>query len=260
MKAEHTKEAVQLLAGAWQIGILLPGLPDHCRPRTAAEAYRIQDKLAEELDFPVGGWKVGATGAAARKVLKTRVPFAGRVFATRMFENGTTLPATAYPMRGLEAEFAFRLKTALRPRKRAYSLAEVTAAIGGVHLAIEIVDTRFENGLQAGVHSLTADQGANGALILGPAVPRWRQLKLDQAAAKMVVNGKVVGQGTGADCLGHPLKSVAWLANFLRRRGGLAAGMIVSAGTCTGLYRAAPGDRARADFGRLGTVDVAFAA
>ena len=90
-------------------------------------------------------------------------------------------------------------------------------------------------------------------------MPRWRQLKLDQVAAKLVVNGKVVGEGTSADCLGHPLKSVTWLANLLRKRGGLAAGMIVSSGTCTGLYRAAPGDRARADFGRLGAVDVAFA-
>src|SRR6476619_680353 len=102
MKAEHTNEAVQLLAGAWQIGILLTGLPDHCQPRNAAEAYRIQDLLTEELDFPVGGWKVGATSAAVRKVLKTRVPFAGRIFATRVFDSGTTLPANAYPMRGLE--------------------------------------------------------------------------------------------------------------------------------------------------------------
>jgi 2-keto-4-pentenoate hydratase len=259
MKAEHTKEAVRLLTGAWQVGLLLPELPAHCRPRSAAEAYRIQDLLAEELDFPVGGWKIGCTSAAARKILKSRGPFAGRVFTTRMFESGVSLPDTAYPMRGLEGEFAFRMKKALPPRKRAYSLAEVTAAVGSLHLAIEIVDSRYSDWLKVGVMSVIADQGSNGALILGPAVPRWRQLKLEQVAVKMVVNGKVVGQGTGADCLGHPLKALTWLANLLRQRGGLAAGAVVSTGTCCGFHRAAPGDSARAEFGRLGSVVVGFA-
>jgi 2-keto-4-pentenoate hydratase len=253
------KEAVRLLAGAWQIGLLLPELPAHCRPRNAAEAYRIQDLLAEELDFPVGGWKIGCTSAAARKILKSRGPFAGRIFTTRMFESGVSLPDSAYPMRGLEGEFAFRMKTALPPRKRAYSLAEVTAAVGSLHPAIEIVDSRFSDWLKAGVQSVIADQGSNGALILGPAVPRWRQLKLDQMPVKMLVNGKVVGQGAGADCLGHPLKALTWLANLLRKRGGLASGAIVSTGTCCGFHRAAPGDSARAEFGRIGTVEVTFA-
>jgi 2-keto-4-pentenoate hydratase len=180
------KEAVRLLAGAWQIGLLLPELPAHCRPRNAAEAYRIQDLLAEELDFPVGGWKIGCTSA-------------------------------------------------------------------------EIVDSRFSDWLKAGVQSVIADQGSNGALILGPAVPRWRQLKLDQMPVKMLVNGKIVGQGAGADCLGHPLKALTWLANLLRKRGGLASGAIVSTGTCCGFHRAAPGDSARAEFGRIGGVEVTFA-
>jgi 2-keto-4-pentenoate hydratase len=253
------KEAVRLLAGAWQIGLLLPELPAHCRPRNAAEAYRIQDLLAEELDFPVGGWKIGCTSAAARKILKSRGPFAGRIFTTRMFESGVSLPDSAYPMRGLEGEFAFRMKTALPPRKRAYSLAEVTAAVGSLHPAIEIVDSRFSDWLKAGVQSVIADQGSNGALILGPAVPRWRQLKLDQMPVKMLVNGKVVGQGAGADCLGHPLKALTWLANLLRKRGGLASGAIVSTGTCCGFHRVAPGDSARAEFGRIGGVEVTFA-
>src|SRR3712207_2806612 len=121
MKREHLNEAVMCPADAWQIGNLLPELPAYCRPRNAVEAYRIQDLLAEELGVPVGGWKIGCTGAVARKILKSRGPFAGRIFAPRIFESGVTLPGSAYPMRGLEGEFAFRLKKALPPRKRAYT-------------------------------------------------------------------------------------------------------------------------------------------
>jgi 2-keto-4-pentenoate hydratase len=258
MKSEHTADAVQLLAEAWQVGSPLAGLPERCRPRNAAEAYRIQDLLAEELGIPVGGWKIGCTSAAARKILKSRGPFAGRIFAPRIFESGVGLPGSAYPMRGLEGEFAFRLKKALPPRKRAYTQAEVTDAVGSLHPAIEIVHSRFTDWLKVGVPSLIADQGCNGALILGPAVPRWRQIKLEKAAVTMAVNGKTVGQGVGADCLGHPLKALTWLANLLRLRGGLAAGMVVSTGTCSGFHRAAEEDSVRADFGRLGAVDLRF--
>lgn len=258
MKRDAAAAAAERLADAWQIGTLLPELPEHCRPRSAADGYRIQDLLAERLDFPVGGWKIGCTSAAARRILKSRGPFAGRVFASRMFDSGAVIPSTAYPLRGLEGEFAFRLRKALPPRKRAYTLAEVSDAVGSMHLAIEIVDSRFTDWLKVGVHSLIADQGSNGALILGPAVPRWRQLKLDRVAVQMTVNDEIVGQGTGADCMGHPLKALTWLANFLRRRGGLAAGAVVSTGTCCGFHRAPPGAAARAEFGRLGAIEARF--
>lgn len=258
MKHDRGLRAVLLLADAWQVGVKLPPLPDECRPRNAREAYRIQDKLAAELDFPVGGWKIGCTSTAARRVLKSRGPFAGRVFATRIFDSGVTLPATAYPMRGLEGEFAFRLKKDLPPRKRAYGVAEVTDAVGSLHPAIEIVDSRFADWLGAGVNSIIADQGANGALVLGAAVPRWRTRKLEALPVRMLVNGRSVGEGSGQDCLGHPLKSLTWLANLLRARGGLKAGQVISTGTCTGFHRAEPGDRVAADFGRLGQVHLAF--
>jgi 2-keto-4-pentenoate hydratase len=258
MNREHAQAAANLLAESWRVGSLLPELPEEWRPRTAADGYRIQDLLAEELGFPVGGWKIGCTSAVARKILKARGPFAGRIFATRIFASGTTLPATAYPMRGLEGEFAFRLHKPLPTRKRAYRLAEVTEAIGNLHLAIEIVDSRYVDWLKVGTPSLIADQGSNGALVLGPAVPRWRTRKLDSQPVRMEVNGKAVGAGSGVDCLGHPLQALLWLANLMRRRGGLPAGAVISTGTCSGFHRAVPGDRARADFGKLGAVEVAF--
>lgn len=258
MNRDQAKAAADLLAVVWEGGAPLPELPEHCRPRGAADGYRIQDLLTERLGFAVGGWKIGCTSAAARKILKARGPFAGRIFAGRIFDSGTTVPAAAYPMRGLEGEFAFRLGKPLPRRKRAYSLAEVTGAVGSLHLAIEIVDSRYADWLKVGTPSLIADQGSNGALVLGPPVPRWRRLRLDTQPARMLVNGRTVGEGSGADCLGHPLKALTWLANLLRMRGGLAAGEIVSTGTCTGFHRAAPGDRVRAEFGRLGAVDVGF--
>ena len=252
-------EAVGWLAEAWRTGLRLAELPESCRPRTPADGYRVQDALTAELGIPVGGWKVGATGAAARKLLGARGPFAGRVFAPRIFASGITLPAGMYQTRGLEAEIAFKLGADLAPRKRPYTAKDVGEAVAQAHLAIEIVDLRFAKTASAvGIANLIADQGANGALILGPAIKRWRSVDLAKATATMRVNDQAVGEGTGAGVLGNPLNALAWLANHRRSRGGLAKGQVVTTGTLTGIYRAAPGDRAVADFAKLGAVAVSF--
>ncbi|MBL8836961.1 MAG: fumarylacetoacetate hydrolase family protein, partial [Alphaproteobacteria bacterium] len=143
--------------------------------------------------------------------------------------------------------------------KRPYSVKEAAAAVGTAHVAIEIVDLRIAKpSSEVGIASLIADQGANGALVLGPAIRRWRTFDLAAATARMIVNGKVVGEGNGTAVLGNPLNALAWLANHRRTRDGLAKGQVVTTGTLTGIYRAEGGDQAVGDFGRLGKVSLAF--
>jgi 2-oxo-3-hexenedioate decarboxylase/2-keto-4-pentenoate hydratase len=252
-------EAAGRLAAAWRDGLRIAALPESCRPKTPADGYRVQDALTAALGSAVLGWKVGATGAAVRKLLGARGPFAGRVLAPRLYQSGIALPPGLYPNRGLEAEIAFVLAADLGPRKRPYTTKDVAAAVKQARLAIEVVDLRFAlPASEVGVASLIADQGVNGALVLGPAIRRWRDLDLAAVHAAMRVNDAVVGEGSGAGVLGNPLNALAWLANHRRRRGGLAKGAVVTTGTLTGLHRAAPGDRALADFGRLGTVTLSF--
>ena len=49
MKLEHAKRAAAILTHAWQDGLPLESLPEECRPRTLAEAYRIQDLLTAAI-------------------------------------------------------------------------------------------------------------------------------------------------------------------------------------------------------------------
>lgn len=258
MKKQDIAQAAQILTEAWRAGAALPALPETCRPRSAAEAYAIQDAAAAVLGEKVVGWKVGATGAMARKLLKTRVPFAGRVYASRVHKTGATIPSGAYPMRGLEAEIAFKLGKDLPPRTRPYTAGEVRRAIASVHPAIEIVSSRWTDWLAVGVHSVIADHGANGALVLGRPFAAGLASDLDALAVEMKVDGAVVGQGTGAAVIGGPLGSLLWLANLLRRRGGLQAGQFISTGTCTGLVKAAPGTSVVASYGGKPRVTFTF--
>jgi 2-keto-4-pentenoate hydratase len=133
--------------------------------------------------------------------------------------------------------------------------------VGSLHPAIEIIDSRYADWLKVSLPSIVADMGSNGALVVGPAVKRWRTLDLAKPAVRMTVDGKVVGEGTGAAVMGDPADALVWLANLARRRGGLAAGDMVTTGTCTGLQRAPAGaSTVVGDFGKLGSVTIKFVA
>src|SRR5215510_4204423 len=71
--------------------------------------------------------------------------------------------------------------------------------------------------------SLTA---RGGGLPVG--VREWCCLDLAASHGVMVINGAQVGQGRGAEVMGHPLKPLVWLANMLAERGKvLKVGMTV---------------------------------
>jgi 2-keto-4-pentenoate hydratase len=258
-KPTRAAQAADALGEAFAIGTTLSELPASCRPRTLKEAYAVQAAFVASVAIETAGWKIGCTSDAARAIiLKAKGPFAGRVFLPRCFASGTVIPNSSYPMRGIEGEFAFVLAKNLKPRTRPYTRAEISAAVADLHLAIEIIDSRYTDWLKVSLPELVADLGANGALIVGPPVSNWRQHDLVAVTVTMRSGGRIVGKGRGGDALGHPLDALRWLANNPATKDGLCAGEIVSTGTCTGLHQAAPGDKVSCHFGPLGKVTFAF--
>lgn len=254
----RTADAAGLLMRAYTIGMTLDQLPAECQPKNVAEAYAVQAALVRELEIAPAGWKIGCTSEVARKILKASGPFAGRVLAPRCFSGGTAIPNGSYPMRGIEGEFAFALAKDLKPRKKPYSRAEVLAAVEDLYPAIEIIDSRYADWDKVTLPEIVADLGANGALIIGAPAKAWRRRDLSKIAVTMRAGRKIVGKGTGAEVLGHPLDALRWLADNPPVPEGLQAGEIVTTGTCTGFYRAKEGEKLTADFGPLGTVEVRF--
>ena len=64
-------------------------------------------------------------------------------------------------------------------------------------------------------------------------------------------------QGIGANVLGDPRDALAWLVNELSQPElTLAAGQVVTTGTCLVPLAVQSGDHVVADFGAIGTVDV----
>ena len=165
-------------------------------------------------------------------------------------------------MRVIEPEFAFEMAKDLPPRAEAYTQNEVTAAVGALLPAIEIVESRYQSWTTVGAACLIADHAVHGAWVKGRPTTVWRALDLAQHQVKLWVNGALNQTGRGEVVLGHPLKALTWLANALTQRSpGLRAGDWVTTGVCIDqVYEAQTGDVVTADFGSLGVVEVRFEA
>jgi 2-keto-4-pentenoate hydratase len=255
------ERAAGLLLAARRARRPIASLPDDCRPETLAEGYLAQDAFVASSGGAVAGFKIGATSAKAQAFLEIDAPFAGSVLKHDLHDSPAVLAAARFPFRLIEPEVAFRLGRDLPPRARGYEREEVAAAVADLHPAIEIVTSGLQNWQRQGVASLIADNGVNGALILGPACAHWRDFDLPRHEVTLRVNGEVAGTGVGGNALGDPMSALAWLVEHRARRGrGLAAGQVVTTGVVTEFVELDAGDEAVADFVSLGEVRLAFTA
>ena len=227
-------------------------------PLTLDEGYAVQAAVDGACGAAIAAFKIGSSSKASQEKLGTDEPWFGAVAQSFMAESGATVPSAAHTL-AVEGEFAFRLGADLPARAGSYAIEDVRAAVDQVAGAIEVVGRRFEGGPADGamLPLLVADGGVNVALVLGAAKPFTPDMDFRDHGVVMRIDGAERGRGVGSMALGDPLNSLLWLVNGLSRRGrGLTAGQWVSTGTCTGIEPAAPGDRAAADFGDLGVVEV----
>lgn len=252
---ELTTRAAETLWAAWTGGYQVAELPEEVRPADAPAGWAVQRALAE-LAGPSYGYKIAATSAAGQTHIGVSGPLPGLLFDRFRREPGAVLASTGL-MGVVEAEFAFQLARDVPPGSDA---EHVLDAVGALHLAIEVPDSRFEHFERAGEAQLLADVACAGWFALGPEVPDWRELDLPAAATRLHVNGAEAAAGSGAAVLGDPRTALVWLAGQLERFGtGLRAGDVVTTGTTTAPPPISPGDTVRADFGPLGGLELSFA-
>jgi 2-keto-4-pentenoate hydratase len=261
-------EAARLaLASARREARAIETWPSGQLPRDLAEAYRLQAAVVRELG-PIGGWKVAGVTPAQRESLAVDCPIGAAIPAARIRDANSTpvqLRSADFIAPKLECEIAFALGRALLPRPgRAYSRDEVRAAIAALRVAVEIVDSRLPRGL--GALAELADGFNNGALVAGTALADWDRVDFTRLEIVLLREhgGRhdEVARGSAKAILdGDPFATVVMLANAPPdATRGLAAGDIVTTGSCTGAPPL-PGPGAyRAEFARLGSVEFVFVA
>lgn len=244
---------------AWTTHERLGSLPELLRPRTPAEGFAAQQRLAERAG-PAYGWKLAATAAAGQAHIGVDAPLPGLLFERFRHAPGDVLPSDGLYMAVAEAEFAFVMGDDVGAGA---SAEELRSAVAAVHCAIELPESRFADFATAGGPQLLADAACAGLFVLGPEIDGGVDLDLSTTGTALWVNGAEVGTGDGSAVLGDPWTALAWLAESLPAFGvTLAAGSVVTTGTTTVPAPVAAGDTVRATFGpdgALGEITVSLA-
>ena len=257
LNSEQILDASDLLWEHWSGGRRFGQIPEAIRPSSRADGYAVQAALERRSGAPLFGWKIAATSVAGQKHINVDGPMAGRILRERAFESGATVPFGANHMRVAEAEFAFTMRRDLTPQWGPFGVDEVVEAVGSLHPAIEIPDSRFDDFTIVGAAQLIADNACAHYFVLGAAASdAWRSLDLSAHVLRGEVVGKPAREGVGANVLGDPRIALTWVANELSSIGvTLRAGQVVTTGTCIVPLEIAPGDHVRMDFGVLGRVE-----
>jgi 2-oxo-3-hexenedioate decarboxylase/2-keto-4-pentenoate hydratase len=220
------------------------------RPGSLEEAYRVSREVAQALG-PRGGWKIGATSAAAQRALGLQEPFFGAAPRTEILQSGAVWRSGRRPLT-LDAEIVFEMAHA-PPADDAVGLQ---GAVGWLRLGIEINDPSYIAPFALGGLAIVADNGAHAGLVLGPRVGVSFCPPLAETRATLYLDGEARGEGGGAAVMGDPWRALSWLAGALRTRGlGLEAGDVVASGALCSI-EADRGSAVRVEAAAFGAVEV----
>jgi 2-keto-4-pentenoate hydratase len=256
IRIDHT-DLVTMLAAARREGRQIR-LPEELAPATVAAGYDAAWMVADALDWEPLGWKIAGTTAAVRERLRIDEPIYGPTYRRFREASPCRLPLGELLDPLVECEFFVTLAEDLKPRDAPWTLAEVHAAVGTVHAGIEVAECRFPNAALPPLPAVLADGAASGRYVYGGPIPDWQD-GLADITVVLEIDGNPKRHGAGRDVMGDPLAPLHWLAETLRRRGiGLAAGEMISTGSCTGMLPVRHAQRFVARFGADARVEIDF--
>jgi 2-keto-4-pentenoate hydratase len=262
MTDSHLDAAAAWIAERRSARRSLADMPATLKPSTEDAAYAVQARVRDLLEPAFGptiGWKVGATTAAMQKLLNVPAPCFGEMHRGGLHHRSAKLESKDFCRLGIECEIAMELAAPLGG-SGAVTPEMAAAAVVRIFPAAEIVDDRYGDFRSFGVPALIADFFFHAGVVLGAPIDDWRRLDLAEVAGTTRVNGEARVTGRGADVLGHPMRSLAILANRVSALGRrLEAGQIVMTGSLPLPYWTSPGDIVSVELAGLGEVAITVA-
>ena len=222
------------------------------------DAYRVQMvNVDRELleGYKITGKKVGLTSLAMQKSLGVSQADYGHLFDKMEVKNNTLVRETLLNPK-VEGEIAFVLKEDVKGPN--VTAADIIEATDYVVASIEIVDSRIAD-WKINIIDTIADNASSAMYVTACKKIDPKKINLKTVSMELYKNGEMIHSGVGADVLGDPAYSVAWLANALWEYGvTLEKGEVVLSGSLTAALPAEAGDDFKAVFSELGEVSVRF--
>ncbi|MBN3815761.1 2-keto-4-pentenoate hydratase [Paraburkholderia sp. Se-20369] len=198
------------------------------------------------------GKKIGLTSIAVQQQLRVDQPDFGVLFDDMEYLDGDEIPLIRLLQPKIEAEVAFIVGRDIS--EAAPSYGQVLSSLAYALPALEIVDSAIAD-WRITLEDTVADNASCGLYVLGNQPVSVGQLALGELGMQMTRQGKTVSTGTGAACLGHPLRAVYWLACAMAQRGQmLKAGDVILSGALGPMVPVGAGDAIHAQIGALGSV------
>lgn len=222
---------------------------------TTEEAYEIQDRVVERIRENTDGigHKLGLVSDAKQEQLGIKEPIFGYISEENVLD-GEPIPAADMINPRLEAEIGFILDEDVEPPVKT---ADVLSATRAVVPVVELIESRFKGWTIPTAQDVIADNTSTAKLAIGERFNDVRDLDLVHEGVTVSVNGEIEATGVGADIMGHPARSVAWLGNRLADLDErLVAGELVMSGGISAAIDTEPGDVYHVTFGNMGSIEL----
>lgn len=227
-------------------------------------ALDLDQALAVQLDLlerrlaagdALAGWKIGLTSDRARRALGVDARPFGHLLASRLFRSGATLRAGEIARPSIEPELCFTVGR--RVGGADVTRSEILEALDRVAAGFEINERRAGSA-RPDFCALVTDCLTQWGVVEGEGVCP-ADLDLDGVRCALSRDGEPVYAGVSRDELDPHLESLCRLAAALAARGlALDPGQKVITGAFA-RFDAAPGQRWRADYAGVGSVEVSLA-
>lgn len=243
-------ELARALVIARRQGARLDASPWTSVVKTAQDAYAVQEAVLGALDGqPAAAWK---SGGASRDATLTHAPLP----RAGLLRSGATLAPLASGRRIVEAEIALKLGRDVTAQDAAHFTHEAVGEwVSAFAPVIEVVDSRWTQGLDCGALLKLADHQGHGALVLGEFVP-YRPVDWTAQVCSVTL-GATTRTSVGTHALHDPTWLLPiWLRHATRHGATMAAGTVVTTGTWCGLLPVPAGTHVRVEFAGIGEVAV----
>ena len=202
MDMTSQRELSQLLAALRREGRQQSGLDPRLVPPDKETAYRVAEMVAEDLGWPVAGWKIAAMKEEMQKALRTDQPIYGRVFAPMVKTSPLSVVHAKLCSPIPEVEYQVRLGATCRraPSPHGGGGADAVRA----HRASNSPSAMVDSGDAAAfppLPAILADGAGASTIVHGPPIEDWKSREIASQETVLLCNGKPRRKGTAAAAL-----------------------------------------------------------
>lgn len=201
------------------------------------------------------GYKVALLSPAAQRRMNAAGPVWGGLTDDMAVADGAEVDLSAVASAKAEVELVFELGSHLVGP--GVTESHVLSATSAVYAGIEIPAVPIDALPPSDAKDYLRHSALAWRYVLGQAVNRFDRIDLSLVGAIVEIDGEVVASGAGAQVLGSPARSVAWLANGLARYGKeLPAGTLVFSGALADQVALVPGQSVAVEIAHVGRAAV----